>query len=322
MFEVVLNGGEKFYCESSDSILDGALRAGIYLDYSCKVGKCSSCKLKVIKGSTLVNETEFNLSSKEMDEGFVLSCIRKPSSNLVLDAENLNKYGLSKPVFMAAKISSFELLTSTIIKVTLKTPPTQKLHFIEGQYLDISKGPIKRSYSISNSSTDDHLEFLIKKYDGGEFSKYWFDDIKLNDLLRIEGPKGTFFLRNFTNKKNLFFIATGTGIAPIKSIIENDNFDLKTKDFNNIFIFWGMKKNEDIFWLPNNPRIKFISVISGDNKEKIYVQDRIKDYYDFILDSIIYASGSSDMINSISNYFGDIGFPSNDFFFDNFIQSK
>ena len=113
-------------------------------------------------------------------------------------------------------------LDPTVIKILLRLPPNAEFKFLPGQFIDII-GPknVRRSYSIA-STLEEHpgkLELLIRDYPNGLLSKYWFREAKVNDLLRFEGPLGTFYLRE-TNNPNLIFLATGTGIAPIKSIIK------------------------------------------------------------------------------------------------------
>jgi CDP-4-dehydro-6-deoxyglucose reductase len=219
--KVSLQDGKSFDCESNESIIAGALRNGVFLDHSCLTGRCSSCKFKVISGHTVCEIDEIPLSDSEKNEGFILSCIRKPTSDLVLDAEDLSEYGLTKPKTIPAKINEISKLTEDIILVKLRFPPNQKPFFLEGQYVNVIKGSLKRSYSIANSSQSEDLELIIKNYQGGQMSKYWFEEAKINDLLRLEVPKGTFFLRKHLGKSTLVFLATGTGIAPIKSIVDN-----------------------------------------------------------------------------------------------------
>src|SRR5690606_34611502 len=120
--------------------------------------------------------------------------------------------------------------------------------FHPGQYLNIIKGNIRRCYSISNTPNPDNLlEFYIKNFQGGVLSKYWFEDAKINDLLRIEGPKGTFFLRNNITE-NLIFLSTGTGIAPVRSILKSlQNSNTFT---SRVFLFWGGRYLDDLFLDP------------------------------------------------------------------------
>ncbi|SIS84571.1 FAD-binding oxidoreductase [Belliella pelovolcani] len=322
MFKVFLKDNTSFECESGDTIVNAAMKNGVFLDHSCLSGRCSSCKFKVIKGDSIASENEISLSEDDVNKNYILTCVRKPLSDIYLDAEDLSSFGLKKPKTLPSKVASFEKLTDLILKVKLRLPPTQNFEFIEGQYVDIIKGSIKRSYSIASSSSSDNLEFLIKNYEGGFMSQYWFNDLAINDLLRIEGPKGTFFLRNNHDKDTLVFVGTGTGIAPIKSIIESENFDEKTKHIKNIFIFWGMGYSEEIFWKPNNSRVKFVPVLSRETDRKLYVQNVIFDYHFNLESTVVYACGSDIMISELKSKFLNSGLNEKDFFSDSFVQSN
>jgi CDP-4-dehydro-6-deoxyglucose reductase len=321
MFKVFLNDNKSFECDSKETIISAALKNGIFLDHSCLSGRCSSCKFKVIKGNSLASEPEISLSEEDLSNNYILTCVRKPLSDLFIDTEDLSLFGLKKPLLLPTKVSAFENLTDSILKVKLRLPPAQNFKFIEGQYVDIIKGSIKRSYSIASSSSSDYLDLFIKKYDGGLMSHYWFNDLAINDLLRIEGPKGTFFLRNHLDKDTLVFVCTGTGIAPIKSIIESESFNEKTKFFKEIFVFWGMRYQKEIFWKPKNNRVKFIPVLSSKFKKRQYVQDKISDYNFNFNKTIVYACGSDSMIRQLKIKMLNSGLLDKDFYSDSFIQS-
>ena len=168
----------------------------------------------------------------------MLSCNAKPLSDIELDVEDLDEVKLFKKI-VPAKINTIEKLSDDILRLVLRLPPNSNFKFNSGQYVNIIKGKINRSYSIANCyNSKNQLEFFIKKYKNGFMSKYLFDEAQINDLLRIEGPIGTFFFRNSFSKE-IIFLATGTGIAPIKSILENLEKSYE-KYQNKIFLgnFW------------------------------------------------------------------------------------
>ncbi|MCH7409677.1 FAD-binding oxidoreductase [Belliella sp. DSM 111904] len=321
MFKIFLNN-KVFECEKDETIVNAALKNGIFLNHSCLTGRCSSCKFKVIEGETEICENELALSSLERDNNYILTCVRKPVSDIWLDAEDLSAYGLVKSRTFPVKIDSFQNLSESIVMVTLRLPPNQKFNFLEGQYIDVIRGGIKRSYSIANASNAGKIELLIKNYEGGQMSNYWFNEMKINDLLRIEGPKGTFFLRDHEKGQNLVFLATGTGIAPIKSILESEKFREKADDFENIYVFWGMRFSSEIFWSPTNKKIFFIPVLSREGKIKKYVQDILLDQQIALENSMFYACGSEEMINQTRNKLILNGLNENSFFSDSFVQSN
>ncbi len=328
MFTISLKNNKTFQCSENETLIEGARKAGIILEHSCLSGRCSSCRVMVETGLSEPTTVEMALSEKEKEAGYILSCVRAPKSDMVIQAEDLSEYKIAVPKTLPAKINKIEKLTEDVIKVALRFPPNQPLNFIAGQYVNLIKGNIKRSYSIGNSSNENAgIELFIKKYPGGLLSHYWFNEAKINDLLRIEGPRGTFFIRNNAVCKNIIFLATGTGIAPVKSILESLSVlseDLKNK---NIYLFWGVKYFNDLFWSPGNMglNIKYFPVLSQEetpSTEIGHVQDVLLSKNIELKESIVYACGSDDMIQEAKIKLIENGMPDANFYSDAFVTSN
>ena len=194
MFEIVLNNNKKFYCDEYTTIFEAAKNAQILLEHSCLVARCRSCTVKVLAGQTQNVEEELVLTDEEKKQNYVLSCNSKPLSDLKLDIEDLGNVTLFTKKIVPAKIDSIEKVTSDVVKIVFRLPPTANFNFNAGQYVNLIKGNITRSYSIaSKSDNNNQLEFFIKRYESGLMSQYWFEEAKTNDLLRVEGPLGSFF---------------------------------------------------------------------------------------------------------------------------------
>ncbi|MFN3998109.1 FAD-binding oxidoreductase [Algoriphagus sp.] len=322
MFKITLQDGKIFDCESNESIIAGAIRNGVFLDHSCLTGRCSSCKFRIISGQTVCDTEEIPLTESEKSEGYILSCIRRPISDIAIEAEDLSEYGLIKPKTVPAKINKITPLTEDIILVKLRFPPNQKPFFLEGQYLNVIKGSLKRSYSIANSNNAEDLELIIKNYQGGLMSKYWFEEAKINDLLRLEIPKGTFFLRQHSGKSALVFLATGTGIAPIKSILENPKNQELIKQYQQVIVLWGMKYSKELFWSPSQELVKFAPVLSRESLPKKYVQNCLEELSIDWNHSVVYACGSDDMIQESKRKSIQLGLKPNHFYSDAFVASN
>lgn len=326
MFRINIKNDIHFLCAPEDTILIGAQKDNITLEYSCKTGRCQSCKAKVIKGSSLANVEEIGLSAEEKLKGYILTCVRTPTSDLTLDIEDLSAYSLEKVRTIPAKIDCISKISSNVIELHLRIPPNASFNYLSGQYINIIKGDYKRSYSIANTNSASNLVFFIKNYGGGRFSNYLFDEAKINDLLRIEGPIGTFFYRK-THKTNILFLATGTGIAPVKAILEQmeeNNRELMDK---NIYLFFGGRREEDLFWKPNfkNIKVHFTPVLSRSNEdwggEKGYIQDIVISKKIDLTDSVLYACGSESMIKDSSKLLMKNGLSEEEFYADAFISS-
>lgn len=329
MHLIKLSNGKEFKGDNQSTIFQSAQKAGVLLEHSCLAARCKSCKVKVLSGKSLNVHDEYVLSTEEKEDGIVLSCNSIPQSDLIIEAEDLSDWDLPKSRTLPSKIHSIEYLNNSVLKVELRLPPNSLFRFIPGQYVNLIKGNIKRSYSIANSLQEDgRLQFIIKNYLNGVMSKYWFEEAKVNDLIRLEGPLGTFFLRN-TNIKEVVFLATGTGIAPVKSIIE-DTFQSEDGIFDKkITIIWGGRKSSDIFWKPSfdSDQINFIPVLSRHeenwNGDRGYVQDVLLKRFEHSLPEIqVYACGSNEMIEDAHDKLVKNGLPENQFFSDAFVSSN
>ena len=328
MFKISLKNNKSFSCDSKSTIFVAARKNNINLEHSCLSARCRSCIVKVISGSTINIEEELVLTENDKNQNFVLSCNSKPLSDLELDVEDLGDITLFEKKIIPSKISVIEKLTDDVIKLVLRLPPNSNFKFNSGQYVNIIKGNLTRSYSIANSS--DHknqLEFFIKNYENGLMSDYFFKEAKINDLLRIEGPIGTFFLRD-SSFENIIFLATGTGIAPIKSILEGLEKAHQQYQNKKLWIFVGARYQEDLFWKPNfkNLNIKYIPVLSRPesdwNGAQGYVQDIVLNQQIDLENSQVYACGSNDMIKSAKELFIKNNLKENNFFSDAFVQTN
>jgi len=328
MYVISLKNNRKFQCSENETLVEAARKSGITLEHSCLSGRCSSCKVKVDSGLSEPTTAEISLNETEKGAGYILSCIRTPKSDMSIQAEDLSEYGMSIPKTLPAKINKIVKLTEDVIKVELRLPPNQLLNFIAGQYVNIIKGNIKRSYSVGSSSNEKGLiELFIKKYPGGLLSNYWFNEAKINDLLRIEGPRGTFFVRNNSGCENIIFLATGTGIAPVKSILES--LTVSKEDFRdkNIYLFWGVRNFTDLFWSPESIglNINYFPVLSREINPKTYeghVQNVLLSKNIKLPKSIVYACGSNEMILEAKIKLIEKGLPENNFYSDAFVTSN
>jgi len=328
MFKIKLKNNKTFTCDKDSTIFEAAKKSNIVLEHSCLSSRCRSCVVKVLSGYTINKEEELVLSEEDKNENFVLSCNAKPLSDLELDLEDLGEITLFDKKIIPSKINSTKKLTDDVLKVTLRIPPNSNFKFNSGQYVNIIKGNLTRSYSIANSS--DHknqLEFFIKKYTNGLMSEYFFNKAKINDLLRLEGPIGTFFLRD-SSFKNIIFLATGTGIAPIKSILEGLEKLHEQYQNKNLWLFVGARYQKDLFWEPNFKilNIKYIPVLSREDNDwngaKGYVQDLVLNHQIDFENTQVYACGSNNMIKSAKELFLKNNLKENNFFSDAFVQTN
>ena len=330
MFSIKLRNGKSFSCDSNTTVFEAAKNNGIILEHSCLNARCRSCAVQVESGTTIDKLDDLVLSAKEKSNKWILSCNAKPTSDLVLDIEDLGDIKVFEKKIIPAKIQSINKLNNSVIEVSLRLPPNSNFGYNSGQYVNITKGTIKRSYSVANACKESGvLTFLIKKYENGLMSNYWFDEAKENDLLRIEGPIGSFFLRE-TQAENIIFLATGTGVAPIKAILESITESPKKLLNKKIWIFTGARNQNDIFWQPNElneiPNLKYIPVLSRPSEdwkgEKGYIQDILIKQNIPLENAQVYACGSNTMIESAKKLLIEKGLNKKNFFSDAFVATN
>lgn len=329
MSVIALRSGKHFEASLGMSILDSARAAGVTLEYSCRTGRCGICKALLTQGDTAILRPEGeSLSPEEAEKGLILTCCRAAVGDIVLDVESLDRLAGLEIKTMPARIVSIERLAPEIVRLVLKTPPASPLRFVAGQYVDILADGVRRSYSLANAPREDGLlEFLIKRYPGGQLSSYWFERAKPNDLVRIEGPFGTFFLRE-SPPANILFLATGTGIAPVKALLEELASDRGRALYHHIRVFWGNREAENFCWdaVALGLDIGFHHLLTGRDAswggQRGYVQDAaVRDGIDPV-NTVVYACGSNAMIASARNTFTALGLPAKRFFSDAFVSSN
>jgi CDP-4-dehydro-6-deoxyglucose reductase len=331
MYQISLKNGKLFTCEASTTIFDAAKSAGITLEHSCLSARCRSCIVKVSEGTTLDKSDDLVLTTAEKDDNWTLSCNAIPTSDLYLDIEDLGDIRLFDKKIVPAKVQSLRKLNEDVLEVILRLPPNANFGFNSGQYVNIIKGQLKRSYSVANAFQESGiLTFYIRKYENGLMSNYWFNEAKENDLLRLEGPLGTFFLRD-TQKNNIVFLATGTGIAPVKAILEAVQLDQHKYQDKTFWVFFGSRFLEDEFWNPTQlemPNVKYIRAVSRHNQMSNptifngYVQDALLNNQIDLTDTQVYACGSNEMIKAAKNVCIENGVSDHDYFSDAFLCSN
>lgn len=320
--------GKYFEQLDNESILESAKKAGINFEYSCKNGRCSSCKCKLISGKTSSYGDELGLTEQEKKEGYILSCIRYAEGDIEIEVDDLGEIEIPKEQVVPTKINTLKMLSEDVIQVILRIPSNIAFNIIPGQYVDIV-GPnnLRRSYSIANNVVGNVIELHIKKVINGEFSDYWFKSAKPDDLLRLRGPYGTFFLRE--SKKDIIFLATGTGIAPIQSMLDNLEKS-KNIDDSNIYLFWGGRKISDLYLdflnKYKNLNLKYIPVLSRPdsnwNGKVGYIQKILLEQNLNLKEYSVYACGLDRMISDANKLLVENGLDNNSFFSDAFVASS
>ena len=324
MPNISLSNGVAFECGLGETILDAARKHNIAIEHSCASGRCGICIAPVLSGKTLAIKPEETLTLESQEIGNILTCCRVPVTDVSLDVEDLGEIGNIPVRTIPCRISSLKLLNNDVLEVILRVPPNSNFKFVAGQYINLIDKGIRRSYSIANSSRPDgKLELQVKKVEGGMMSDYLFSQATENDLLRLEGPRGTFSYRDDVSE-NIVFLATGTGIAPIKAMLE----DFKKLGIEkNIYVVWGAKFKEDLYFDMGSTgtKHKFVPVLSREKQNGYfygYVQDAVLDLGLDLKKTAVYACGSEVMIRDTLVLLVENGLASNRFYSDAFVSSN
>jgi CDP-4-dehydro-6-deoxyglucose reductase len=173
--------------------------------------------------------------------------------------------------------------------------------------------------------TDNTLELHIRAVENGAMSDYWFNQAAVNDLLRLHGPQGTFFMRNLAQRE-LIFLATGTGIAPVKAMIEALPGLSDEQAPRSVTVLWGARHTHDLYFdvsaLPG--KHSYIPVLSREKLwqgEQGYIQDVLLRYKSELSNCLVYACGSDAMIHSAKEVLTLAGLPGHHFYSDAFVCS-
>jgi CDP-4-dehydro-6-deoxyglucose reductase len=240
--------GHQFPIEANENILEAAIRHGYTLPYSCRDGVCGVCKGKILQGEVDYGKAQGHaLTEADKAAGLALFCCAKPKSDLVIECKEVSAAKDIQVKTMPCRVHSMEKLAEDVMVLKLKLPANERLQFLSGQYIDIlQKDQKPRSFSLANAPhNDDLLELHIRNISGGAFTHHVFEEMKERDILRFKGPLGTFFLREDSDKP-IIFVASGTGFAPIKAIIEHALY-IGIK--RTMHFYWGARKLSDLYML-------------------------------------------------------------------------
>ena len=262
----------QFNVEPGDTVIDAAMAVDIILPYSCRTGACSSCKGRVLSGTFDAGSSPAQiLSPEELAEGYTLFCQAKPTSDLVIEVHDVRMAGDIQVRKMPSRVMGLERVRDDVMVIDLQLPPSDPFRFYPGQYIEfILKDGQRRSYSMASAPAENNrVELHIRHMPGGVFTDHVFGTgetaMKLREVLRIEGPLGSFFLREDSDKP-IVFLASGTGFAPIKAIVEHMIASGSTRK---AVLYWGGRRPADLYmnelaktWETMLPGFRYVPVIS------------------------------------------------------------
>jgi CDP-4-dehydro-6-deoxyglucose reductase len=265
------------------------------------------------------------LTDDEKAQGKALFCQAKPLGDVVIEARTV---GAAKDIqikTLPCRVQTMRRLADDVMVLGLKLPANERLQFLAGQYLEfLLKDGSRRSFSMGNAPhTDDLVELHVRHVAGGQFTDHVFGKMKERDILRFEGPLGTFFLRE-DSRKPLVFVASGTGFAPIKSIVETA---LHKGVARPMTLYWGGRRPKDLYMdeVAKGWPIKYVPVVSDALPEDNwsgrtgFVHRAVMEDFPDLSSHQVYACGVPIMVDSARrDFIARCRLPEDEFYADSF----
>jgi CDP-4-dehydro-6-deoxyglucose reductase, E3 len=331
-FKIIIQpSGHEFEAEVDETVLDAAMRQSIDLPYGCRSGVCGSCIGSVINGGVSYEEQPSSLTDKMINENKALFCKAIATSDLEIRVDEVDELADIEVKNLRCRVDVKEKLNHDVIALKLKLSGDERLQFHAGQYIEfLLEDGKRRAFSIANAPHEDELiELHIRHVEGGMFTDFLFDEMPDKSMLRIEGPLGSFFLREESDRP-IIFVGGGTGFGPIKAMIEHALFvNLKQP----IHIFMGVRALRDLYmsdlakvWQEKG--VKFTAVLSDpmdkDNwqGETGYVHEAVAKVYDDLSIFDIYMCGPPPMVTAAVELFSKHGGAVDQMYSDAFEYSK
>ena len=322
--------GHVVMAKEGETILEAALRNGLNMPYVCRDGACGTCKGKVLRGAVDYGTYQKGvLTDVEKEEGMALFCCAKPLSDVQIECNEIEEMGRFPIKTLKFRVEKMERAAPDVMLLELRPEGSEGMDFIPGQYIAVHlEDGTKRSYSIANAPHEaDCLQLHIRLVKGGKFTTHVFNEMKVGDVLQAEGPLGTFFLREESDKP-IIFMSGGCGFGAIKGMVEHA-FKIGLK--RPMTLYWGARIPEDFYladlpekWQREHENFKFIPVLSESKPEHGWqgrtglVHEAILQDYQTLENCQVYACGSPEMIEASRAPFMAKGLPEDQYFSDKF----
>lgn len=237
--------GVTYLSDEDETLLAAAVRQGHTVPHSCSTGRCGTCKVRILEGEVeRATPKECALTAGEEAEGLALLCQSRARSPVTLELNMIDETADIPVRRITGRVHELEQVANDVMRITVKLPEGDTLRYAAGQHVNVVLGPsVRRCVSIANSPDQDGLVELHLKHYGGILSTHVFEKMKAGDLLRMEGPLGVFAIRRRTEKP-IIFVASGTGFAPIKSMVERL---IQEGSRRPVAFYWAGRRPADLY---------------------------------------------------------------------------
>ena len=329
--------GRTFMAQADEALLAAAIRQGVGLPYGCKDGACGSCKCKKLEGTVTQGTHQLKaLSPEEAEQGFILTCCAVAHSDVVIESRQVTDESAFPIKKMPVRVNSLVRASHDVMLVRLQLPASDVFKYHAGQYVEfLLRDGARRAYSMGNAPHTQletpGIELHIRHTPGGKFTDHVFSAMKEKEILRIEGPFGSFYLREDSTKP-MVLLASGTGFAPIKAIIEHMQLKRSTRP---AVLYWGGRRPADLYmhdWVlakvAELPSLSYVPVVSDALPEDTWT-GRTGFVHNAVLQDMtdlsgyqVYACGAPIVVDSAQTAYIAAGLPEDEFYADSFVTEK
>jgi ferredoxin-NAD(P)+ reductase (naphthalene dioxygenase ferredoxin-specific) len=302
--------------EMGQTILEAALAQGVPYPHGCRSGNCGACKSRLISGDVEMSpHSEFALTGEEKAQGLILACRAVPWEDVEIEwlgEDEVIAHPLRK---LTCRVASVDTMTHDIKRVRLDVLAGGPYLFSAGQFASVTfDGQPARDYSMANLPADPVLEFHIREVPGGAVSTYVQNSLAVGDEVRVEGPFGASWLRD-THRGPILALAGGSGLAPIKSIVEQA---LSLGMEQDIHLYFGVRDERDLYLedhfedlCAKYPNLTFTPVLSDPSgttaRRPGFLHEAVKRDFDDLDGAKVYLAGPPPMVEAASLLAQELG---------------
>ncbi len=317
-------------CKASETVADAAYRQKINVPIDCRDGACGACKSSCESGQFDLGDNYIDdaLTQEELKEGLVLTCQMRPKSDCVISIPASSTVCKTAQASLTTTIRSVQLVSDSTIALTLADDDIARLSFLPGQYanLQVPGSDAHRAYSFSSMPRDGAVSFLIRNVPGGLMSGYLTGSAKAGDQIVLNGPKGSFYLRDIT--RPVLMLAGGTGLAPFTAMLDKI---AASGSPHPIHLIYGVNQDADLVdidkleafarALPNFTYAPVVVDPDSAQPRKGYVTHHIEDAQLHAGEVDIYLCGPPPMVEAVNQYLRDRGIKPASFHYEKFAAS-
>lgn len=313
-------------CAPHETVADASYKARINIPLDCRDGACGTCKSLCESGDYDGGDyIEDALSDDEAEQGYALPCQMMPRSDLVLRIPTTSDVAKTQAGTHTSTVTDVQRHSETTIGFTLELDDPDTLAFLPGQYVNVTVpgSEVQRSYSFSSGPANRTASFLVRITDGGAMSCYLRDRAQVGDKVDFAGPIGSFFLREL--KRPALFLAGGTGLAPLMSMLEK----LSAADLDQpVHLIYGVTTDLDLVELDKIrhyaeaiPQFTFDYCVADENSSapnKGYVTSLFtpENLHDGDID--VYLCGPPAMVEAVRGHMQSEGIAPANFYYEKF----